>query len=82
MHVAKAISSIFYTTYKTLGEVTQGTHEDEQGFQTSPSDQEMHRESSLHEANNPLVTADADNKTHGEALSHESSGQPTEHVEL
>ena len=42
----------------------------------------MRGESSLCEANDPLVTVDADDETHGEALPHKSSGQPTEHVEL
>ena len=42
----------------------------------------MHRESSLHEADDPLEMVDADDKTHGKALPHKSSGQPTKHVEL
>ena len=42
----------------------------------------MHRESSLHEADDPLEMVDADDKTHGKALPHKSSRQPTEHVEL
>ena len=65
-----------------LGEDMQGTHEDDRGLQTSLSDRELHGESSLREANNPLEMADTDNETRDEALPHKSSGQPTEHVEL
>ena len=60
----------------------QGTHEDDQSLWTSPSNPEVHGESSLYEANNLLEMVDADDKTHGKALPHKSSGQPTKHVEL
>ena len=77
MHVAKAISSIFYTTYSSAPRVMSN---DPTQPEAGPSNRKMHRNESPREVNDPLATVDTDDRPRGALPPHESAGQSSECV--